>query len=171
MIGLKQGQVKLEKYSQDWPAQYAREAAGVTRALGDRVLEIQHIGSTAVPGMDAKPIVDIALRIASLTDIPACTEALGKIGYEYKGEYGLPGRHFFTKGNPTQFHLHIVEEGSDHWRVWVKFRDVLRTDEKIRGEYNDLKRAMARKFASNRDAYTAAKNPFISRILKLGESA
>ena len=107
-----------------------------------------------------------AAAIASLAQMPLCVERMAAAGYEYKGEYGLPGRHFFTKGNPTMFHLHIVEQASEHWRVWMQFRDHLRTNEKARRDYNQFKRGLAKQYAENRDAYTAGKNPFISQLLK-----
>ena len=166
MTGLRQGEVKLAPYSPDWPAQFAAEADIVRRHVGDLALDVQHIGSTAVPGMDAKPIIDMAVAVESLASVPACAERLARAGYEYKGEYGLPGRHFFTKGNPTLFHLHIVEKTSEHWRVWLTFRDHLNAHADVRREYNDFKRGLARQYADNREAYTTAKHPFISNILK-----
>ncbi|MFH0909775.1 MAG: GrpB family protein [bacterium] len=165
-IGLKPGTVKLVPYSAEWPRKFAEESARIRSALGSKALAVEHIGSTAISGLDAKPIIDMAVAIESLADMPACVVRLSKEGYEYKGEYGLPGRHFFTSGEPTRFHVHVVEQTSNHWRVWLQFREHLLKNETVRNEYNQVKRELAKQHADNRDAYTAGKNPFISRILK-----
>jgi GrpB-like predicted nucleotidyltransferase (UPF0157 family) len=165
-IGLTPGTVKLVPYSAEWPGEFLKESGRIRSALGSKALAVEHIGSTAIPGLDAKPIIDIAVAIESLADMPTCVVRMAKAGYEYKGEHGLPGRHFFTSGEPTRFHAHVVEQTSNHWRVWLQFREHLLANEAVRNEYNKVKGELARQHAHNRDAYTAAKNPFISRILK-----
>lgn len=165
MVGLPESEVRLDAYSREWPAMFEREEARLRGALGARLLDVQHIGSTAVPGLCAKPIVDFAVRIGSLAEVPACVAALEKLGYTYKGEYGLPGRHFFTLGEPVTHHLHLVAAGGEHWDAWLRFRDLLRADTGVREAYAALKADLARRHAGDRKAYTAAKNAFIAGAL------
>jgi GrpB-like predicted nucleotidyltransferase (UPF0157 family) len=168
--GLDEGTVRLTGYSARWPGLFEREAELLRAALGDAVLAIEHIGSTAVPGMDAKPIIDIAIETPSFKDLASMVSALQEKDYVHHGEYGLPGRQFFTRGNPVKFHVHLVEKDSEHWRRWILFRDYLRANERGRQSYIGFKRMLAMQHANNRKAYTAAKKPFIDRMMQDAES-
>lgn len=163
--GAVDNRVVLEAYSPRWPELFVREAQLLRAALPALVRDLQHIGSTAVPGLPAKPIIDIALAIPAFAELPSVVQALASLGYRCHGEYGLPGRHFFTKGQPPTHHLHVVEEGSRHWTRWMTFRDLLLKDADLRRRYADHKHALARQFAGNRAGYTAAKDPFIRNAL------
>jgi GrpB-like predicted nucleotidyltransferase (UPF0157 family) len=165
MIGLKQGTVRLATYTSDWNAMFRTERRRIRARFPSRTVAIQHIGSTAVPGLDAKPIIDIAVQIASFKRLNAYIRRFVALGYEYKGEYGLPGRHFFVRGNPATQHVHLVERGSAHWARWLLFRDYLRAFPAEARRYNAFKRNLARRYAQNRDAYTRAKTPFVERML------
>lgn len=165
MIGLKKGTVRLTRYSAIWRQRYAREHKRLARRLGKRRYTLEHIGSTAVPGLDAKPIIDMALQIPSLKQLPLWIRRLQDAGYAYQGEYGLPGRHFFTRGTPVTHHLHLVARDCAHWDRWLLFRDYLRAKPEVAARYNAFKRDLAKQFARNRDAYTQAKTPFINRLL------
>lgn len=166
MVGLEQGKVRLEPYSDKWPRLFAREEKALRRKLRPLVEDIQHIGSTAIPGMPAKPIIDVAVRIPNLANLDQVVRAMAEAGYVYKGEYGLAGRHFFTKGNPVTHHAHVVERGSQHWSRWIMFRDHLRKNTAARDAYRNFKDQLARKYATDRDEYTSRKNPFIEKILE-----
>ena len=167
MIGLKTGTVKIDRYSGKWQVQFNQEQRRLHRTFGNRRHLLEHIGSTSVPGLAAKPIVDMALMIPSLRRLPLWIRDLEKAGYTYKGEYGLTDRHFFTLGNPvTTHHLHLVARGSEHWTRWMLFRDYLRAHPAEAEQYNAVKKNLARKFAKNRAAYTHAKTPFINRLLR-----
>jgi GrpB-like predicted nucleotidyltransferase (UPF0157 family) len=124
---------------------------------------IEHIGSTSVPDLCAKPIVDIlvGLRELELTDeqIAAMTE----LGYEYLGEYGLPGRLFFRKGDPRTHNVHVVKHGGEHWERQLVFRDALRSDPEERRRYDAFKRRLAAE-GHSREAYTELKTPFIRAV-------
>jgi len=171
VVGLKSGTVRLAPYSRAWVRLFKKEAALLTEALGDCVpVDIQHVGSTSVPGLEAKPIIDIALTIHDFRRVSTCIRRLATIGYKYMGEYGLPGRHFFTKGTPTTHHLHVVKDTSEHWRHWLAFRDYLRKHKDTAVAYDKLKRSLARKYRKNRDAYTSAKSAFVEKILSVAES-
>ncbi len=165
MIGLKKGTVKLTRYSGLWKRRYAQEQQRLETALGHHRYTLEHIGSTAVPGLDAKPIIDMALQIPSLKRLALWIGKLEKAGYTYMGEYGLPGRHFFTRGTPVTHHLHLVARDCKHWERWLVFRDYLCARPAEAARYNEFKRTLAKKYARNRDAYTKAKTPFINRLL------
>ncbi len=165
MGGLKSNEVYLVAYDAGWPRLFACEAAELRLALGALALKVEHIGSTAVPGLASKPIVDVAVETESFEDLPEIEEAFASLGYVAKGEFGLPGRQFFTKGDPVLFHVHVVESGSPHWQRWMKFRDALRADGSLRDRYAAMKQDLAAKFANDRPAYTAAKNDFIERVV------
>jgi GrpB-like predicted nucleotidyltransferase (UPF0157 family) len=165
-IGLKSGRVALSPHRSDWVRCYRREETRLRRRIGKARYTLEHIGSTAVPGLDAKPIIDMAMMIPSFKQLPLWIRRLEKAGYVYKGEYGLPGRHFFTRGNPTTQHLHVVTPGYEQWDRWLLFRDYLRANPPAAKQYNEAKRKLARTFAKNRDAYTQAKTPVINRLME-----
>lgn len=164
-IGLQHGTVKLSSYSTGWNRRFLTESRRLERNLANRRYTLEHIGSTAVPGLDAKPIIDMAIQIPSLHRLPLWIRLLEMAGYVYKGEYGLAGRHFFVRGNPVTHHLHLVAAGSPHWDRWLLFRDYLRANPAEARHYNEAKRALARKYPGNRDAYTRAKTPVVNRLL------
>lgn len=166
MIGLKSGHVKLTPYSPAWALRFHREEQRLRRRIGSARYALEHIGSTAVPGLDAKPIIDIALQIPSLRRLALWIRRLEAAGYEYKGEYGLPGRHFFTAGNPVTYHLHLVPRKSRHWERWLLFRDYLRANPAASNQYLTLKQALARRYAANREAYTRSKTPLVATLLE-----
>jgi GrpB-like predicted nucleotidyltransferase (UPF0157 family) len=166
MHGLKQGEVWLAAYDRAWPQCFKEESKRLHEALGAQALDIQHIGSTAIPGMVAKPIVDIAVTVAALDELTPIIAAFERAGYAYKGEYGLAGRHFFVKGDPVTHHVHVVQRDSVHWRDWLRFRDYMRSHDEDVKAYCRFKLDLAQRFHHNRDAYTEAKTPFITTILE-----
>ena len=158
--------VELIPYSTDWPRKYANEKALIeSGALQSVAHEIEHIGSTSVEGATAKPIVDIAVKLDAVSLVAGLVEPLEKLGYKYMEEFGLPGRHFFIKGNPRQFHLHIVDDTSEHWERWIKFRDTLKQHPELLEEYLALKAELAEKYHDKREKYTQAKSEFINSVL------
>ncbi len=164
-IGLTSGTVKLSPYSALWRTRYRTEKYRLRRYTTGLTYQIEHIGSTAIQGLDAKPIIDMAIMAPSLKRLSFWIKRLEIAGYTYKGEYGLPGRHFFTRHDPVTHHLHLVAKGSDHWNRWILFRDYLQTHPLEAVRYNKLKKALARKYAHNREAYTRAKTPLINQLL------
>jgi len=165
-LGLPEGKVFLSRYDRRWPQLFRRECARLRRALRKKVVEIEHVGSTAVPGLSAKPVLDIALTVKALGEVKVLVAPLAKLGYEYQGIYGLPGRHFFVRGEPRTHHLHVVRTDSQHWRVWRLFRDYLRRHPDEAAGYEKFKRDKARKYADDRAAYTGSKSRFVARMLK-----
>ncbi len=165
-IGLPRGVVRVDDYSSDWPRLFSEEAARLQAAIGAQVLDIQHVGSTSVPGLAAKPILDIAVAVESYEGAFVCVPLLEALGYEYRGEQGIPRRHFFVKGDPPAYHLHMNEIGSTDWRTQIAFRDALRAHAEIAQAYADLKRRLAAAYPTDRDAYLAGKADFIQGVLR-----
>lgn len=171
MIGLQRGTVKLVPYSSEWKRLFAEEEHILRAAIGTYVMDIQHVGSTAVPGLEAKPIIDIAVALQRLEDVEKCIKPLECLGYEYKGDEGHSGRFFFAKGDPSQrtHYIHMVEWNSGSWKNLLRFRDYLRQHKEVANAYAKLKRELARKFQANRDFYTPGKAKFIESVLKMAE--
>lgn len=165
-LGLEAGTVRLASYSKNWPEAFAGMRSELARALADHGhVETEHIGSTSVPSMTSKPMIDLMTGITSIDDVAACVEPLERLGYEYKGEFGLPGRHFFVMGEPATQHLHLVEHAGHFWRLNVFFRDLLRNDVGARERYLAVKRELAEKHADSRADYTAGKDHIIKTLL------
>ena len=164
-LGLKDGQVCLVAYDRRWSKLFSNEEKVLRGLFEKSLVDIQHIGSTALPGISAKPVIDIAVALKSFARFDSIIRKIEAMGYESKGEFGLTGRQFFTKGDPTMFHVHVVEWPSPHWDRWIRFRDRLRKSKKLRDEYEALKKMLSKKYRRNRKAYTAAKDPFVERVI------
>ena len=148
-----------------WPARFAEERERIAAALGTFAPGIEHIGSTAVPGLAAKPILDILVGARLLPPGPEPVAALGHLGYDYLGEHGIPGRHFFARGWPRTHHLHLVEHGGDFWTSHLRFRDHLRAHPGEATAYAALKRELAARHGHDRSRYTEMKSTFIAAAL------
>jgi len=161
--------VILQPWSADWPTHFAAVRASVLALFPPGEVVVEHIGSTSVPGLAAKPVIDAMLGAATLAEIESRIQPLREIGYTYvpKYERELPMRRYFTSDTviPLRVHLHAVETGSDFWRTQLAFRDALRGDPALRDDYQALKLRLARTFAHDKAAYTDAKGPFIRSVL------
>jgi len=157
--------VRIVDYDSRWPERYEAEHQRLAAALGDAAVDIQHVGSTSVPGLASKPVVDILLGLRRYPMQPAQVAAVSSLGYEALGEVGIPGRQFFRKGSPRTHHVHATEWGSPFWTSHVRFRDHLRRNPDSMREYDGLKRRLAAECGDDRAAYSAAKAPFIRGIL------
>ncbi len=165
-LGLNQNELRLSPYRDEWPALFETEKKILVSATGDRVRDIQHVGSTSVPGMRAKPILDIAIAVEEFEAATVCVEPLIGLGYTYRGENGIPRRHYFQKGEPCTHHVHMVEAPSEEWSKLILFRDHLRSNRSVAEEYGRLKTALVDSLARDRKAYLAAKAEFITEAIK-----
>jgi GrpB-like predicted nucleotidyltransferase (UPF0157 family) len=129
------------------------------------VADIQHIGSTSVPGLAAKPIVDVGVAIEEYPLPETSIQAVVALGYEHVGEYGIPRRHYFRKGRPRTHHLHVLEVKSDEWGKHILFRDYMRAHREEALRYEALKRELARVYQHDREAYTEGKTEFVLATL------
>lgn len=171
---LKKDHVDIVAYNSEWPTKARIEIKELREVLpSSKIIDIQHVGSTAIPRMAAKPIVDIQIAAHSLDEMKIIAiPALQKLGYEYWYENPDPERMFFVKGMPPfgdkrTHHVHIVEPTSKHWNGKIDFRDYLITHPEIAKEYQQLKIKLAEQYTYDREAYTNAKGEFVSNILKL----
>jgi GrpB-like predicted nucleotidyltransferase (UPF0157 family) len=153
-------------YDVRWPELFRAERDPLAGIFGERAAGIEHVGSTAVPGLAAKGIVDILVGLRPLELRSEDLDAMARRGYVYRGELGIPGRHFFQKGAPPTHHVHAVEHGSVEWLKHVHFRDHLRAHPEDLQSYAKLKRDLAARYPDDRDAYTEGKSPFIAAVLR-----
>ena len=170
MIGLEEGAVRLTPYNEEWERLFREEASCLQIAVGRFVLDIQHVGSTSIPGMIAKPIIDIAIAVKNFEEANVCIKPIESVGYQYRGENGIPRRHFFVKGNPRTYHIHMNEIDSRDWNEQISFRNYLSHHEDIASGYAELKVELAQRYPTDRQAYTENKSPFIKHVLQLAGS-
>jgi GrpB-like predicted nucleotidyltransferase (UPF0157 family) len=165
MVGLRRGSVLLVPHRSEWRKLFEEEAARLRSALGEKILRVEHVGSTAVESMEAKPLIDMMAAVESLEDARGLVPALERMGYEHRGDGGVRGRIFLAKGPRSRrtHHLSLAEPTSDHWQKSLLFRDHLWAHPEVAEEYRNLKRELARKFPEDRDSYTAGKDSFIER--------
>ncbi len=174
MLGLKRGTVKLNKYNPKWPQLFQQEKRLLQKTLGDKIIAIEHIGSTAVPGLPAKPLIDINIAVASLSDtaIKKFITPLQSLGYTYMHRF--PGRRFFAKGPESKrtHHLNLVKANSQTgWHNHLLFRDYLRSHKSARDEYATLKIRLAKQFPTDRASYTQGKEKIIQKIIRQARQA
>jgi GrpB-like predicted nucleotidyltransferase (UPF0157 family) len=162
--------VYLVPYDESWPAEFETERAAIDGAVGERILAVEHFGSTAIAGMMAKPIIDIMVLVADITLAPSLFDPLELLGYHYfpNDEHVTPERRWFCK--PTRLHrthhLHVVEANSRRHRDSLAFRDFLREHPGEADRYLSLKRELATRFPDDREAYTGGKGEFVRGILE-----
>jgi len=164
--------VIIVDYDPQWPGLFEELRAPVVAALGDLVVIVEHVGSTAVPGLAAKPIIDMDVVVPSVTDIPEAIARLATLGYVHRGDLGVPGREaFISPDGKPRHHLYLCAIGSDELCRHLSFRDYLLTHPKDARAYGALKKAAALRFADDRAAYTQAKSRFVEAILQRASSA
>ena len=166
-MGLKVGTVKLEKYNPNWETEFYKEKEILRKIFGDIAIEIEHIGSTSVKGLSAKPIIDIAVALNELENFKKVKEIFQKEPYSVK-EDSDDGEILVRKGpedNRTHF-IHVMEVTSNRYKDTIIFRDYLRTHEETLQEYENLKKELAIKCANDRKKYTSSKNEFIKNIIE-----
>ena len=165
-LGLQRGRAAVRAYDPRWPREFEREATALRALLGAQV-GIEHVGSTAVPGLAAKPLIDIAIGFADRAALDRGRDALRRAGYDDRGDFGDAGGVILAKGpesNRTHL-LHLLESGSRQWHRYQAFRDALRADAGLREEYARLKERLAPTYWDDRQAYLEGKRPFIERTV------
>jgi GrpB-like predicted nucleotidyltransferase (UPF0157 family) len=155
--------VRMVTYDPAWPARFDEERTALTSAIGDWVVGgIHHVGSTSVPGLESKPVIDILVGVQGLGASRPCFDRLRDLGYVY-APYRSDEMHWFCKPDPSRrtHHLHLVPVDSPRFREELAFRDYLRGHRDAAERYGALKRALAQEFRNDREAYTNAKAEFI----------
>ena len=169
--------VIIVDYDPQWPARYEIATRAILNAVGPTLESIEHVGSTAVPGLAAKPIIDIMPGIRRFEDGFECVPPLEALGYEFRGENGIPGRHYFdhfdrdgSQGTGIQ-HVHMVTMDSEFWTDQLLFRDYLMANPEHAEKYAQLKRSLAERHRNEREDYTEGKSDFILDTLTHARSA
>jgi GrpB-like predicted nucleotidyltransferase (UPF0157 family) len=165
-MALPEAPVEIVPYDPSWPIRFEEEAGVLRRTLKPWLVgPIEHIGSTAVPGLGAKPVIDIMAAVRTLSDSRPAVAAATAIGYCYS-PYQIELEHWFCKPSLAcrTHHLHLVPLGTPQWRRPIAFRDYLRAHGDVAAEYEALKRRLAQEHRLDREAYTQAKTSFVRRI-------
>jgi GrpB-like predicted nucleotidyltransferase (UPF0157 family) len=165
------GPVVIVDYDPNWPVFFEELRAPVVAVLGDLVVVVEHVGSTAVPGLAAKPIIDMDVVVPSVADMPEAIGRLAILGYVHRGDLGISGREAFASppGKPGH-HLYVCALGSEELRRHRLFRDHLLTHPDDATAYGALKKASAARFAEDRVAYTESKSHFVEAVLRRASS-
>ena len=158
--------IDVVEHDPGWKVQFEVEAAIWRRLIGHDVVAIHHVGSTAIPRICAKPIIDLLVVVRDIERVDEFNEELTSRGYIPRGEYGIPGRRFFIKGTQTHrtHHIHVYEAGSPEIARHVEFRDYLNAHPEEAQEYSRLKEALANAYRHNIEAYMAGKDEFIKEV-------
>ena len=158
----------VTEYNPAWSEMYENESAAIRKILGENCIEIHHIGSTAVPGLAAKPIIDIMPVVYDLEAVDKAAADFEKIGYEYMGEFGIPGRRYLRKGGDERTHqIHIFSKNStDDIERHLAVRDYLRTHSDISSKYAELKKKLAKMYPDDIERYCDGKDEFVREMEK-----
>jgi len=154
------------EYDPRWPAIFRSIRRKLATCLGELPVAIEHVGSTSIPNLAAKPVIDIDVVVRTQRDVRTAIRRLSKIGYVHRGDLGVKGREAFypPAGSPSQ-HLYVCPEGGRELGRHLVFRDYLRSQPSKAEEYASLKRSLAKKYRNDREGYTEAKSEFVERAL------
>ena len=159
--------IVIEDYDPHWPEQFEVLRAQIAPVLGPLAAAIEHVGSTAVPGLAAKPIIDIDVLLRSAADLPEAITRLATLGYQHRGDLGVPGRDVFRPpANNLPHHLYVCVPEYLECARHLAFRNHLRMHPEDARAYERLKRALAVEFRNHREAYNQAKTQFVESILR-----
>jgi len=162
--------VEITEYQPAWAGLFKQESERISRIFGENLAEIHHIGSTAVPGLVAKPIIDLMAEVTSLEACDAVNAEMRLLGYEPMDTYGIPGRRYYRKFSPDRtrtHHLHAFLAGSDHVVRHLAFRDYLIAHPETARTYGDLKRKLAAIDGGDWDSYVTGKERFVRQTERL----
>ena len=159
--------VYVTEYDPAWPRKFEALATRVRVCLGDLAHRVEHVGSTAVPGLAAKPVIDLDVIVASRPDVLLAIDRLATIGYTHRGDLGIVGREAFRwPPGEERHHLYLLADAAEELRRHLAFRDAMRADSRLRDEYAALKRRLADHYRDDRAAYVAGKSDFVESVLR-----
>ncbi|WP_124114147.1 GrpB family protein [Paenibacillus xylanexedens] len=171
----------IEDYNNEWPKMFFDLKSILEHRLGDLVLRIEHVGSTAVPGLAAKPILDIDVVIDSMDLLPDVIQGLESLGYDHEGNFGVENREAFARKDANvpysivkiqkpEHHLYVCNKESKELLKHISFRDTLISNPEFVVEYANLKKELAIKYRENRQSYTDGKTEFVNKVLNKCEN-
>ncbi len=159
--------IEVVSYNPKWKEEYLKESEKLKKLFKDEIVDIYHIGSTSIPGISAKPVIDILLSVNDISKIDDYNEEMVKLGYEAKGEYGIPSRRFFLKGiYDRTHHIHAFEVGNPEIIRHLNFRDYIIAHPEEMKQYQELKKELAKEFRYDNEGYCDGKDCFIKNIDK-----
>jgi GrpB-like predicted nucleotidyltransferase (UPF0157 family) len=162
--------VVIADYDPEWPSRFAALASTVAAALGPVLLRVEHVGSTAVPGLPAKPVIDLD-AVVPAGGVPEAVRRLEAVGYTHKGDQGIPDREAFRPPDGSvPHHLYVCPSDNPEFAAHLRFRDALRADDRLAAEYARLKRELAARFGADRAGYCEAKTAFVRAALARSSS-
>ena len=158
--------IQVVPHDPNWSKLFRAEADEITAILGQEVVAIHHIGSTAIPGISAKPIIDLLVEVHDIEKINDFNEEMIELGYQPKGEFGIPGRRFFIKGDDANrtHHIHTFQTGNPRIERHLNFRDYLRAHPEEAQAYSRLKEELAQRFPEDIESYMEGKDGLIKEI-------
>ena len=159
--------ITVVPYDPRWPDAFAAEAAAVASALSGNLLEIHHIGSTAIPGIHAKPVIDLLAIVSDIALLDRDAAGMAALGYEAMGEFGIAGRRYYRRDNPAgqrTHQVHAFQGGSPHVARHLAFRDFMRAHPALAAQYGELKQKLADAFPNDVEAYMDGKDAFIKEM-------
>lgn len=168
--------VVIENYNEDWPLRFSELQKILREHLGDLALSIEHVGSTSVPGLAAKPIIDLDIVIDSMELLPQVIKNLNHLGYIHEGNLGVENREAFARADDkvpytresyqkAEHHLYVCSKESDALFNHITFRDILRKQPELSEAYAILKKELAEKYKHHREDYTKGKTEFVIKVL------
>ncbi|MFC7680764.1 GrpB family protein [Paenibacillus sp. GCM10028914] len=169
--------VIIVEYNDNWPSRFDELALILKEYLGSLIVDIEHVGSTSVPGLAAKPIIDLDIIISSMSILPKLINKLNELGYYHEGNLGIENREAFgridervpyNEDNQPQpeHHLYVCNQDSEALKNHLLFRDILRQHSHLIDEYAELKKKLASMYKDNRKAYTEGKTHFVIKVMK-----
>lgn len=176
MLGLKRLTVRVVDYTDEWSSIFHKLKEELTTLLKEDNVQIEHIGSTSIDGMPAKPILDLVIGFDTLDEerIQSIIPKLDRLSFIYRGNRKDRGGYLFVKEpkeNIITHHLHMVEINDDQWTHYLQFRDTLRANPELASEYKELKLGLEKKYADDRLMYTESKEQFIKKVLEGGNQS
>ncbi|TXK76125.1 GrpB family protein [Paenibacillus sp. N3.4] len=158
--------VMVSEYNDDWKQKFSEESQKITDIFGNELVDIHHIGSTSVPGLKAKPIIDIMPVVKDIKKIDSLNEQMTGLGYECMGELGMKGRRYFRKGGDNRTHqVHVFQrDNNEDITRHMAVRDYLRTHPDEANRYGDLKESLAKRFPRDIEAYMDGKDAFVKEL-------
>jgi GrpB-like predicted nucleotidyltransferase (UPF0157 family) len=172
MLGQHKRNIAVVPYQSGWKELFEQEADLLRNALGEKALRIEHIGSTSIPGMDSKPIIDIMVAVVSLAEATKLIPVVEALGYEHKPHDTIPERVYFAKEQTPEYrthHLNLAQQESGFWKNQIAFRDYLRAHNQVAAEYADLKKHLAEVYAQTHQLDPDGKTEFVYRVLELAK--
>jgi len=160
--------IVIEQYDPAWEIEFERIRTFLRPHISDLIVEIHHVGSTSVPGLLAKPIIDFDIEIESMDIFSELKKRLGKLGFHHEGDYGITGREAFKPTKPDdfmQYHMYVCPSDSTEFKRHLQFKNTLCANPQMANEYGELKMSLAKKHGSDIDAYIDGKTPFIRSVL------